>query len=223
MKGDAPIPRQASFEARPLLHFRPHTFDVRVVREIWIQGRYDVDLPFTPSLILDCGAHIGLTSRRLADRFPDAHVISAEPHPDTFAVLEKNMPFGELHNVAIGAESGEATFAINEHPQKYNAGSIERNDGKGDSFTVPVKTIDEILDGRRVDLIKMDIEGTEQSVLPTGGAWLEHVRALLIEVHPKWAPGIRDLLWEVMDRTGRPYTHERMGNTTNFAIVFQDG
>src|SRR5262245_48251272 len=42
-------------------------------------------------VILDCGANVGITSLFLAERYPRAMILSVEPDPENFALLEANV------------------------------------------------------------------------------------------------------------------------------------
>ena len=39
-----------------------------------------------------------------------------------------------------------------------------------------------------VDLVKIDIEGTEGELLSQNNSWLAHTRALMLEIHPNITP-----------------------------------
>jgi hypothetical protein len=82
----------------PLL-FRSGTSDIFNLAQVFLgdrhgddphgYGGYGFDLP-TPRWILDLGAYCGYTAVYLANRFPDARIISVEPAPANFEVLRTN-------------------------------------------------------------------------------------------------------------------------------------
>jgi hypothetical protein len=52
---------------------------------------------------------------------------------------------------------------------------------------VAVRTVEDILGEfgwSRVDLVKVDIEGTEEALLTQNNSWLAHTNALILEIHP---------------------------------------
>src|ERR1700730_14900976 len=77
------------------LTLRPFAGDLFVLYEVLAFNAYHI----APSLlqtdkvrvIIDCGANIGITSLFLAARYPDAMIISVEPHPENFALLKSNV------------------------------------------------------------------------------------------------------------------------------------
>ena len=51
----------------------------------------------------------------------------------------------------------------------------------------PVTTIPAVLDQSgwpTIDLLKIDIEGSEKDLLGRNNAWLEKVKAIVLEIHP---------------------------------------
>ena len=122
--------------------------------------------------VVDIGANLGvytLLLSRLTGR--SGTVVAFEPDPELFEALQVNCrvnPAGnvELRNLAAGSRSGEMTLARS----LVNAGDnrMERS-GSPSGFVrrtvVPVATVDEIVAGRPVDFVKVDVQGWESEVL----------------------------------------------------------
>ncbi len=116
------------------------------------------------STILDLGVHIG-TYSALAASFTHGKVISVEPDPKNFELILKNKEANNFqhqvcYNVAASNKEGEVKFCPN-----GPSGHILEKGGKEPFIPVPAKTVDSILDGERVDFIKIDVEGWELNVL----------------------------------------------------------
>lgn len=119
--------------------------------------------------VLDCGAYRGETAlwfARCVGR--TGMVIAVEPSPQNAAGLRANL--------AANQSAGLAPVVVVEHAVGNRQGSISFNpaaegSSRADSrssFTVPVETIDSLvarLHLRRVDVVKMDIEGGEVDAL----------------------------------------------------------
>lgn len=211
---------------KDLIHLRPHTSDGAVFREVWLDERYDVACPVEPTTILDLGAHIGLTSRWFSERYPDADIISVEPHPDSAALCVANAPRAVVHNCAIAGTDGEAELWLPQGGSKYSCATIEDTDpsfvrNEEQVGRVTTRTIDSILDGRVAEIVKMDIEGSERAVFEAGGAWLDGVRLLLIETHDRFVPGCTDAVKAALNATGRAHTWDRLGSGPNYVITFE--
>ena len=120
--------------------------------------------------VVDIGANIGYFTAHLARLVgADGCVHAFEPDPANFALLAENMranklTWVQLHQAAVGAQAGQATLHISE----YNGGMHRLYDSvccTGPGLGVAVQTLDQLLAGSRIDLIKIDIEGYEPAAL----------------------------------------------------------
>ena len=65
------------------------TVDPFIYRQVLVDREYAAATD-APGLIIDGGAHIGLTSLFFAQLFPSAQIIAVEPQKDNFALLSAN-------------------------------------------------------------------------------------------------------------------------------------
>lgn len=173
---------------RPSLRLRSYGGDMFIFHEVLRCRVYDFPsekLPQAPRVILDLGANIGLTTLTLAARFPDAHIVCVEPHPENARLLRHNLRCLEgrvtIIEAAVSDRSGMLELALDvEH---YNASLVRQSER---SVRVEVLTPEDVLRRAGVeaaDLVKMDIEGTEHQLLVGKPAWLKPVQVLLAELH----------------------------------------
>lgn len=119
--------------------------------------------------VVDVGAHVGVHTLFFAETVgPGGKVLCFEPQRGLFHLLCGNLALnGHRHvfpqNTAVGAESGclsvpQFDFAISSN---FAGLSLDR-ESEGDA--VPVMALDE-MDLGRCELIKIDVEGMEKSVL----------------------------------------------------------
>ena len=125
--------------------------------------------------IIDCGAHIGncaILFSRLAG--PEGCVICLEPFEGSYRRLMKTKNRLGLDNVialnkGVWNESGRFPLEIFQDTVACRLHSGNATAGKAsDAVTIECTTIDELVEElnlRRVDLIKMDIEGAEIEAL----------------------------------------------------------
>ena len=113
----------------------------------------------------DLGAYNGDTAREAIEKCPDlSFVLAVEPDRRNFRKLSDWAANGskkctvECHQVAISDTCGEAAFDASGN---RNAGLCT---GRADG-TVQTATLDALLQGRRVDYIKFDVEGAEHAAL----------------------------------------------------------
>ena len=188
------------------IHYRLGTTDKGAIYEILIRpeksAEYHVPKYLRPDVILDIGGHIGTASIFLANRFPNAQIYTFEPLPDNFFLLSKNLE--QLGNVkafpfALGDKEGE--FDIYTCEDETNLGGYSLHDRPRDSInagidlskqiTVEVKPVSNILADLRIskiDLIKIDTEGSEFDILTSiDPDILGRIQWIMGELH-----GVRD-------------------------------
>lgn len=141
--------------------------------------------------IVDVGAHIGYYTLLFAKcAGPAGHVVSFEPFPANFAVLQKNVRLNQLKSVEVFAEalfSHTQGIVINVPGGPANPGdaSIRSIEG-GKPLPVPTATLDSFCASSsfRPDFIKIDVEGAEYDVLIGGQDVVARFRPkMLIELH----------------------------------------
>lgn len=157
------------------------------------------------SICLDLGANAGVVTRELAQTGATVHAF--EPDPHAFGVLTEavgSLPNVILHNAAISGE--DSTLTLNRHarfeedPDAFTVGtsafSSTLNETGGETFEVPAIGLEGFIKGlgRKVDLIKMDIEGSEVDVLERllGSDVLDDIGAIFVETHEAQMPELRD-------------------------------
>jgi FkbM family methyltransferase len=125
---------------------------------------------------LDVGANIGyytLVAARMVG--PTGVVHAFEPNRPIRERLEQNVHRNGLPNVVVHAEavgrvSGELEFFASTWDANQGISSLLPGSGRGEAQRVPSITLDDLAAGlgRRVDLIKMDIEGAELLAIEGG-------------------------------------------------------
>jgi FkbM family methyltransferase len=179
------------------------------------------------SAFVDVGANIGyftLLGSRLVG--PQGSVVSIEPAPPNFELLMKNVRLNAAGNVecfslVASDRSGPAKVKAFE---RRNSGSFHVAD---EGFDCEAVRLDALLNGRKVDVIKIDVEGTEDRVLAGLQETLRRWRPVIIfEYAPQRADDsvLAELLpdyhlqqLEQLGRTGQgmslPQVRRRLGET----------
>lgn len=171
------------------LHYRFNRGDIQSIREVLVEEHYV--LPFTLEVrtAIDLGANIGLWSLWMHRRYGLEKIVAVEPSRENAEVARRNFAAnripGEIVEAAAGSEDGRARFAAR---RESNLGSVAGADSaSADCIEVPQVSVAGLVARfpEGVDLVKMDIEGTEGDVLAEGrNAWLRGVKALIVEWHP---------------------------------------
>ncbi len=129
-----------------------------------IDKGYEIILKNKEEIIFDCGAYRGDTAE---DFFKYSSFVkdfyAAEPCPKSFEKLKNGFGKYHLYNCSIGEKAGEAEFLFTRgrgssifDGEKAKTGKIK---------TVPICTVDEILNGSPCTVIKYDVEGNESAAL----------------------------------------------------------
>jgi FkbM family methyltransferase len=143
-------------------------------------------------VFLDVGAHIGRWTLRMAGRA--SRVVAVEPNPDTLQVLRKHLAINDISNVTVlefAAWDEQSFLTLQDNNHRLAGGStrtlpIGEPDGE-EHVAVPARRLDSFAELHaldRLDLVKMDVEGSDLHALRGMAGLLAKFRpALLIERH----------------------------------------
>ncbi|MBP7775653.1 MAG: FkbM family methyltransferase [Acidobacteria bacterium] len=182
--------------------FPPHPLSVRIpstdvllYRQIFERHEYAVPVSRPPRVIVDAGANVGLAAVYFAHRFPDARIIAIEPEAHNFALLAANV--ADYPNVVpVKAALWHTNTVLDLFDPGlgswgYVVGHRDECPGTWRQLTDAV-TVDKVMRTHgldRIDLLKMDIEGSEREVLADPAAWIECVDAMVVELHERKKAG----------------------------------
>jgi len=157
-----------------------------VIAEEFLQENiYDLSkVPFVPDVIFDCGAHIGMFSLLSQARFPKARIRAFEPNPRNIEFLKHNVGSNnlaiEIVDAAVSTEAGIGFFK-----ESASCGGRLSDSEKNDVYRVATIDLKNHLpsDKSTTLLLKIDIEGTEDKVLPDVLPVLPATTAVFLETH----------------------------------------
>jgi FkbM family methyltransferase len=185
--------------------YSPHLLQLldRLVQKDWIS--------------LDIGANVGVVALFLGRLSPGGAVYAFEPVPDSFSYLAENIRANAVENVsahrlAISDRRGEAVL---HYPKNLAGGAFSATtsttlDEAMTTCVAPSWPLDEWVAAhgvRRVDLVKMDIEGGELSALAGATGLLSTAGPdLVVEVNPVVLRRFQSRSWEeLVDAVARLY------------------
>lgn len=183
-----------------------------LVREIFVDGCYDVGRLRARPVILDVGANIGVASLYFYLRYRGATITAVEADPDAYRLLRRNIRSEMAGSVsAVQAAAGERSGDLRLYRVPGKPGrltnSLERERGGGDAVVVPGLRLSTLV-GESVDLVKIDIEGAEHGVLLelAEAKALQRIDRIVFEMHtPVADPVSADRTLALLQRHGFSY------------------
>jgi FkbM family methyltransferase len=163
----------------------------------------------TNPLVLDVGANAGIFSLFAHSINPGSEIIAFEPLPamqDRLAGLKAGSGMHlTVRNQAASDRIGKARF---ESPHGYDGISrIATDQAAANTFEVETTTLDTVLNGREVMLIKIDVEGFECQVLAGAQETIQNTRFMIIEAQ---TPGH---VQNVTRSVGPGWRHKMLGSS----------
>ncbi len=186
-------------------------------------------------LIIDCGAHIGVSLLYFKQKYPESRVIAFEANPDTFKLLEENVRENQLSGVelvqaAISDEEGTISFYVGKEDDdeltQWGDSGVQNKWNTEDGYTaitVPAVRLSSYIQ-EPVDFVKINIEGMEGIVLKDIESKLHLVKELRIEYHGSStnpANKLEDVL-ALLSRHGFRYVLEQNRRVVGLTHVRRD-
>lgn len=182
---------------------REYSSDFLVLSEIFEQGEYrqvgDWGLP-PDATVIDLGGNIGLATLYFSTLMPRMRAVVVEPDADNCRMIEHNcrrmIAEGRLQisQAFIAAEDGAAAIDRSGRSWAFKKGGPAEK-GTEAIPCLSMQSIVKMSSFETIDLLKCDIEGSEQEVFADCAAWIGRVRHLIVETHDPYKPAdlYRDL------------------------------
>jgi FkbM family methyltransferase len=191
-----------------------------ISREVCFTGRYEpqetalVRAILRPGMtFVDVGANWGYFTLLAATLVgPNGRVISIEPDPRLFSILEANVTSALLEQVTLtqlAAANEAGTLRLVGYSETGGNFGISRIAAESDEaeqvFQVKSDSLDHVLERQAVlsvDLMKMDIEGAEVFAIPGLEQSLaaRKIKRLLLELHPIQLAEHGSTAWAVIEK-----------------------
>ena len=149
------------------------------------RGEYEVPIQ-NVERVVDLGANIGMASLYFLWKYPDATVDAYEIDPDNVVYLTKNLqqfPHARVHSMGVAAQAGEFTLYQRAEGGSSASSLIPEGDMRKGPL-VKTQSLDTIIGERTIDILKIDIEGSEFEVLQASKK-LSQVRVIIAELEAK--------------------------------------
>ncbi len=209
---------KVKYASQPIV-VRGRTSDVTVFYEIFALRIYKI--PKTEIMsVIDLGANVGYASIYFSHFCPNARIIAVEPEHSNYQSLAENTQ--NIKNIACvhAAIWPEETQLTLQNPSAPNW-SFHYEEAVKTSSGPVIKT--ETLPGlmkkydlKRINLLKIDIEGAEKNLFASNTDWLQHVDYLQIEIHSDEA---KKIVFNALKPYPHTYIHDGFNN---YCVTFKN-
>jgi FkbM family methyltransferase len=160
--------------------------------EIFLRRDYAFKSKTQNPVIVDCGANIGIAMLYFKYCYPQAQLYCFEPNPNVFKLLNQNRDYNKLgdvtlYPVALSNFVGQIPFFMDDNAGTLLSSVDEKRGGSNVINCQAQKLSDYLKHFESVDLIKMDVEGSEWMIvddLKESGSLIK-IQQLIIEYHHK--------------------------------------
>lgn len=190
------------------IFLRNNSSDINVFSQVMYEGEYEIKYRVNASVIVDCGANIGLSSIFFKNKFPDATIVSVEPESTNFQILQKNTErYSNIHCLNCGIWNRSTLLKVKNNDRGNWGFTVEEAEA-GDTNTIQAISIAEIMERYQldhIDILKIDIEGSEQKLFESNvEKWLPFVKVIVIEFHDATVKNCAKTFYKALES----YTYE---------------
>lgn len=193
-------------------HYRTDTNDLGIIDQVFTHNSCHLPEDLSGKLFLDIGAHIGGVSILAAHR--GAKVLAYEPCWANYELLAKNLfddPYAECFCLGIG-EPGIRQLYLGGNNTGMNSAFLMFPELDKEIYEyMKVITLQEALDDRVCDFLKIDCEGCEVEILRQVLKMPEQVKQMQVDFHWPDRAIIEDL--------SALYTSEKISNDSYMFVA----
>lgn len=154
-------------------------------KEIFEKEIYKFKTESKSPIIVDCGANMGLSLLYFNINYPNSKIIAFEPDMSVLTYLKKNISSYKMSNVKLYEKAvWDKNKILNFYTDAGMGGSIVNDYNKNQNPNkIEAIRLKEFIADMHVDLLKMDIEGSEYSVIKDCEPLLDQIDNIFIEYH----------------------------------------
>ena len=221
------IEMQLNNIAHPL-YLRNQTSDIPTFNQIFFRKEYEIQhAPLVdPSVIIDCGANIGLAAVFFANKYPSSKIYSIEPELSNYEMLVKNTEeYPQITPIHAAIWNKNGKLQIGDSGQGnwgfFTKEVTTAQAGDTDLGFADAISINDILDQfkiGKIDLLKIDIEGSEKELFQDNyERWMAMTKVLVIELHDHMKEGTSKTFFKALSS----YNYELYISGENLVCVFK--
>lgn len=182
------------------IELRTNGSDFRVFQQVFVAQEYRSVIEavlmngIQVMTVIDAGCNIGLTSIQFLQRFPSAHIICIEPDLHNFMQMTKNLKNFSLNvsllNNALWFKQ-ENLFINDDFRDGFDwsrSVSVDQKESKRPIVGIPMAYVLDKFNIEAIDLLKMDIEGSEAEIFKPERdlSFLSVTKVIALEIHDEF-------------------------------------
>jgi len=162
---------------------------LHIYLSVFCLGEYKFTARKRNPIVIDGGAHIGISAIFFNKLYPDAKVIAIEPDPRNVKLMETNIRRQNVSGILIEQSAlshNNAPVSLYRYSWSWSNSIIKEVWGDKDRPTDAIKVPSILLSNlisEEISLLKLDIEGAEYEVLNEAKDKLSLVNEIIMEFH----------------------------------------
>ncbi|TAE00764.1 MAG: FkbM family methyltransferase [Bacteroidetes bacterium] len=179
--------------------------------EIFNKKIYQFPSAHPKPFIIDCGVNVGASLLFFKRLFPKSQIIGFEPDPKIYQIATKNISSFDLKNITLVQKALWNTETTLHFASTGADGGRLGDKNLGQNIEVQTVSLRNYLT-QKVDFLKIDIEGAEDTVLKDCADLLPNVERMFVEYHSfaNQKQSLNQIL-DILGQAGFRYYIERNG------------
>lgn len=199
------------------IYIRQNTSDWAVFFEIFCADGYSKSLNDKVSVIIDAGANVGYAAVYFANKYPEAKIFCLEPEESNFQMILKNTrKYSNIVSINAALWYEDKQLCIEDKTARKYSFRVTEEHNECSVDAISIETLMKKYNINDIDIVKIDIEGSELELFSNNTVWIEKCKQVIIETHDRIKLGTNKMLFRAIDKYD--YIQECFGE--NLFITF---
>jgi len=195
-----------------LFYIRKNSSDIAVFEQVFINREYDIIINallvnnINPQIIIDAGSNIGLSAIQFKKAFANSKVYAVEPDPDNYKQLQINLnQFTNCHLLQKALWDCDTTLYLDDTFRdglEWSRSVSTKQTKNKEVQAVSMATLMKTYEIDYIDLLKIDVEGSEAAIFKTTTdlTFLSKTKVIAIEIHDEF--NCRERIYDILRMHG---------------------